>query len=250
VLEDLKLLVDLQVIDARLYELRKDRERLPKLIGYAGETLREIKAEMDAAQAELDQANKDKRAAEDELQAENEHLNKLKLRTTEIKTNKEYFAHLKEIEDCQKKITKVEETELQLMEKVEQAEALLVEKKKLADEEEVIFNKRKVEIEGRFTAGDEEIMELAKKREEVFPKVTEAVAQYYNNLLHKYPESAVVEALNTACTGCRMMIPPQMYNNVRKGESIIKCNNCRRILFYKEEAKEAVKEAAPEKAAG
>jgi len=250
VLEDLKLLMDLQVIDARLHELRKDRERLPKLIGYAGETLREIMGDMDASQAELDQANKEKRAAEDELQAENEHLNKLKLRTTDIKTNKEYFAHLKEIEDCQKKITKIEEAELQLMEKVEQAEATLVEKKKLADEEEESFNKRKVEIEGRFKSGDEEIVELTKKREETFPKVTETVAQYYNNLLHKYPESAVVEAANTACTGCRMMIPPQMYNNVRKGESIIKCNNCRRILFYKEEVKEAVNEVSPEEAAG
>jgi predicted nucleic acid-binding Zn-ribbon protein len=28
------------------------------------------------------------------------------------------------------------------------------------------------------------------------------------------------------------MMPPQMYNNVRKGETVITCNNCRRILYY------------------
>ncbi len=242
-MEDLKLLVEIQGIDARLYELRKDRERLPKLISYAGETLQQAKADMEAAQGELDQAGKEKRAAEAELQAENEHLQRLKLRTTEIKTNKEYFAHFKEIEDCQKKITKIEETELELMEKVEKAEAALAEKKSLAEEEEKRFDERKTDIEGRFVAGDREIMELANKRVEIFPRITETNAQYYSSILSRYPESAVVEAVNTSCTGCRMMIPPQMFNNVRKGESIVKCNNCRRILYYKE-PEAAIKEAA------
>ncbi len=240
-MEDLRLLVELQGIDARLFELRKDRERLPKLISYAGETLRQVKAELEAAQAELDQAGKEKRAAEAELQAENEHLNKLKLRTTEIKTNKEYFAHLKEIEDCQKKITKIEETELELMEKVEKAEAAALEKKGLADEEEKKFGERRIEIEGRFIAGDKEIGELTGKRLEIFPRISETTAQYYSSILVKYPESAVVEAANTSCMGCRMMIPPQMFNNVRKGESIVKCNNCRRILYYREPVAEPAK---------
>ncbi len=240
-MEDLRLLVELQEIDARLFELRKDRERLPKLISYAGEMLRQIKAELEAAQAELDQANKEKRAAEAELQTENEHLNKLKLRTTEIKTNKEYFAHLKEIEDCRKKIAKIEETELELMEKVEKAEAAAFEKKALADDEEEKFNERKAEIESRFVAGDGEMEELAKKRVEIFPRISETTAQYYSSILVKYPESAVVEAANTSCMGCRMMIPPQMFNNVRKGESIVKCNNCRRILYYREPAAEPSK---------
>ncbi len=240
-MEDLRLLVELQGIDARLYELRKDKERLPKLISYAGETLQQIKAEMDAARAELEQVNKEKRAADAELQTENEHLNKLKLRTTEIKTNKEYFAHLKEIEECQKKIAKIEETELELMEKVEKAEAAASGKKGLADEEEKKFNERKTEIEGRFVAGDREMEELSGKRLEIFPKITETHAQYYSTILAKYPESAVVEAANTSCTGCRMMIPPQMFNNVRKGESIIKCNNCRRILYYREPVAEPSK---------
>ncbi len=237
-MEDLRLLVELQGIDTRLFELRKDKERLPKLISYAGEALQQIKAELEAARAELDQAGKEKRAADAELQAENEHLNKLKLRTSEIKTNKEYFAHLKEIEECQKKIAKTEESELELMEKVEKAEAAVSEKKALAGEEEKTFAERKSEIESRFVSGDKEMEELARKRVEIFPKITETHSQYYSSILARYPESAVVEAANTSCTGCSMMIPPQMFNNVRKGESIIKCNNCRRILYYREPAAE------------
>lgn len=234
VLEDIKILVGLQEIDAEMYQLEKNRERLPRLVALARETLGNVEAEMDAARAALEAASAGKRGVESELQTEGAHLERLKARSSEIKTNKEYFAHLKEIEDCQKKVAGLEDTSLQLMENVEKAEAELAEKKKLFDEEEARFSESKVNIEKRFVDGDNRIAELKAKRAEIIPSITKEVFDYYELNRKRYPDSGVVEASSGLCTGCRMMLPPQMFNNVRKGETIVKCNNCRRILFFKE----------------
>lgn len=234
VLEDLRLLVELQDVDKKIYKIEKKKGELPVLVARAGEALRAEEAETRAAQAELDAANKEKKDAEAELQKEGEHLVKLKLRSTEIKTNKEYFAHLKEIEDCEKKISDIEEKSLLLMEKVEKAEAGVAAKKEILATEQEKFEREKAEIEISLSGGDEELKALKEKREGIVPKISGTVLVHYQSMSQRYSGNAVVEAAGGCCTGCRMMLPPQQFNNVRKGETVIMCNNCRRILYSKE----------------
>ena len=236
VLEDLKFLIDLQEVDQRIHRINKNKERLPRLVKLAGETLRDAEAARDAAQEAYDTVTKERRESEAKIQDETELLKKLKLRSTEIKTNKEYFAHLKEIEECQKRISKLEESVLALMEGVEKAEAELSEKKRLAADEESKFTENKANIEKRFEADDKALAELTARREELLPKISKEAVGQYREVHRLYPDSAVVEAVNGNCTGCRMTIPPQVFNNVKKGESVIMCYNCRRILFFKGQA--------------
>jgi len=233
VLEDLRLLVELQEIDQKVYELKKDRERLPVLVARAGEVHASAQAEAKSAQAEVDAAVKEKKAVDSEIQQETARLDKMKQRSSEIKNNKEYYAHLKEIEDCQKKITSLEDRTLELMEKAEKSEALLKEKKEALAVEQVSFEEEKTRIEKTFESGEAMLKELKQKRKAVLPKISKAAAEYYAQALKRYPDSAIVETVGGSCTGCRMMMPPQQYNNVRKGETVITCNNCNRILYFR-----------------
>jgi len=234
VLDELRVLVEVQGLDARLHQIEKDRERLPRLIKIASEDLNIAESDAAAAEAALNAANKSKVDVDTELQTENEHLRKLKLRSTEIKTNKEYFAHLKEIEDCQKKISGLEETTLVLMEDVEKAGAVVTEKTARLDEEKAKFAENKVRIEQKFVSGDNEHKELTEKRGVLMKQLSSENKAYYCEILKLFPDSAVAPARDGMCTGCRMTIPPQVFQNVRKGETIVHCNNCRRVLYFKE----------------
>ena len=233
-LEDIRLLVEVQEIDVKILDINREREKLPVMVALAGESLAAVQAEAKAAQDEYDGTVKEKRSVETELKDESERILKMKLRSSEIKTNKEYYAHLKEIEDSQKKIATLEDRSLELMETVEKAEADLAAKKAILAEEEDKFKVRKVEIEKGFEDGVKELADLKKKRAAIIPKVSKPVVANYDHVLQRYPDSAVVEAANGSCTGCRMMIPPQVFNNVRKGEVLMTCNNCGRILYYKD----------------
>jgi len=43
---------------------------------------------------------------------------------------------------------------------------------------------------------------------------------------------AVAEARNGACTACFMALRPQMMAEVRRGEELVTCDHCNRILYY------------------
>ena len=43
---------------------------------------------------------------------------------------------------------------------------------------------------------------------------------------------AVAEARNRSCTACFMSLRPQVMAEIRRGEDVITCDNCGRILFY------------------
>ena len=43
---------------------------------------------------------------------------------------------------------------------------------------------------------------------------------------------AVAEARNGLCTICHVRLRPRVFNEVRKNESIIQCDSCRRILYF------------------
>lgn len=233
-LEELRLLIELQGIDAEINDIEKEKATLPVIIESAAAQLRQAEAEASEAGAASDAATKKKSDVETELTAMNDQLQKLKLRTTDIKSNKEYFAHLKEIEDTERRISELEDSSLQLMDSIKEASEALTVKDEILSAEKEKFEHERSRIEKGFEESAARLAELNEKRAALLPGVPERIAMHYNSMLRKYPDSAVALAERGTCTGCRMTMPPQMYNNVRKGETIITCNNCKRILYYVE----------------
>jgi hypothetical protein len=43
---------------------------------------------------------------------------------------------------------------------------------------------------------------------------------------------AVAEARDGGCTVCHVRMRPQMFNEVRRGENLIQCESCMRILYF------------------
>ena len=48
---------------------------------------------------------------------------------------------------------------------------------------------------------------------------------------------AVALAKVGTCQGCRMRLPPQLYNEIQKHLQIHFCPNCQRILYYEANAR-------------
>ena len=48
-------------------------------------------------------------------------------------------------------------------------------------------------------------------------------------------DRALAEARDYKCMACRMTIRPQVFSDIRRGNSIITCESCGRILYFKRE---------------
>ena len=47
-------------------------------------------------------------------------------------------------------------------------------------------------------------------------------------------EGGIVAVKGNVCNGCHMILPSQFANEVRKGESVLFCPYCSRVLYYLE----------------
>jgi hypothetical protein len=119
------------------------------------------------------------------------------------------------------------------MEALEQAEALLTER---ADEIASLNSDR----EARLKTFDDETALRSEKlagdrnaRGELVAALPKAMSQLYTRISARIRDGvAVAQARNGACMACFMALRPQAMAQVRRGDEIITCDNCNRILYY------------------
>jgi len=232
--EQLGLLIALQEIDTKIRSYNVEKNRLPEIL--AGLERKRIASneELDKVKEALQAAQKNKRDRDLDLEAGVQKVEKLRTRSSEIKNNKEYQALLKEIETMEKDNKAIEDDVLVLMEKIDAATTAIGAAEKRVKEEETQIQAEQKEHEKAFEKLAQELSVLESHRQEAVTRIQPPVLLQYQKLLATKAGVAMAEARGESCSGCYMSIPPQVFVNVKKNESIITCPNCNRILYYKE----------------
>ena len=145
----------------------------------------------------------------------------------------EYTAAIREADAARKQISAFETQELEQMEVFDQAEKELKER---APEIERLG----ADMEERFKAFDEQAriqeqqLEAARaERERLMMELPQTTSALYKRIASRIRDGvALAEARNGACMACFMSLRPQIMADVRRGEEIITCDNCNRILYY------------------
>ncbi|MGO9614759.1 MAG: zinc ribbon domain-containing protein [Dissulfurispiraceae bacterium] len=230
--EQLKLLMELQKLDSSILSTRIQIQEVPAKIS-SGEA--PLKAAQDAhdraakSYAALDKKKKDKELELDDINAK---INKLKQRAGEIKTNKEYQAHLKEIEKVELDMKAAEDELLYVLMSLEESERMWnKEKIDLANERAKLDAFRK-EHEGELSRYKETLKAQTEDRKTLVDSIESSLYNQYMNILRMARGLAVVEAKNEICQGCNIHIPPQLFVELKSTDEIMQCPQCRRILFY------------------
>lgn len=246
VLEDL---IGLQALDLAIAELERVAGEIPRQVQALEDALATSRTSLDRAKADAEATQKLRRSQEKVLDEVVEEQRKKQGRLFEIKTNQEYSAVLKEIEALKERQGRLEEEILGLMEK---GEALAGEIRRLEAEFAAADARCKAE-RGRKAA---ELTEVQAKlrdlqtRWKVQAKPIDAeLLQTYRKLLRTRAGRAVVPAIierrkvksftsheereetSAACGGCNVSLRPQFVNELRRGEELMTCTSCSRILY-------------------
>jgi predicted nucleic acid-binding Zn-ribbon protein len=166
------------------------------------------------------------------------------------KKQDEYTAAIREADAARKQISTLETQILEQMEALEKAEAALNER---ADEIASLNSDR----DARLQAFDEETKQQADKlaadraqREQLLGVLPKPMGALYNRISKRIRDGiAVAEARNGACMACFMALRPQAMAEVRRGQEVLTCDNCNRILYYAGESAHANSPAAAPKMA-
>lgn len=233
--EEIKQLLELQNLDLELQSDKREMDEIPAKIDSLNEELKNLGASLKAESERLDEDEKEKRTKEVELKEEEIKLKKSRDKLNVVKTNKEYKAALKEVEDHNRQNSLLEERILALMDEldslrntVEQLESDYEERSKEVGAEIGVLTKKTEDI-------NESIEKKKEKRNGLLEKIDPDYSIKYNRLINNLEGQVVVGVINGICNGCFMNLPPQFFNEMLRDRDIKVCPNCSRLIFYKEE---------------
>ena len=232
--EQLGLLIQLQEIDESIRSRREETQKIPGQLAEIEQRAEANKADIETARQALDEAQKAKRARDLDLEDGGRKVEKLKGRTSEIKTNKEYTALLKEIETAEQENKAIEDDILKFMERIDGATAAIAAAEQRAAEESSALDAERRRLEEEGTRVERELSAAEQARNDLAMRVEETALAEYQRLIGPKGGKVVVEARGESCSGCFMSIPPRIFVTVKKNESINACPHCHRILYFKE----------------
>ena len=93
-------------------------------------------------------------------------------------------------------------------------------------------------LRSRAVALKGEIEHDTRERDTLVVTVPEDLRRRYELIFQRRGGLAVVEIRAGVCLGCRMNVPPQLANIVRRNEQVNVCPNCQRIIYFRPEPQE------------
>ena len=120
---------------------------------------------------------------------------------------------------------------LKLLEEAEQAEkALTASTEKLEALQKELEAARKDSAESLVLL-EKRRSERAAEREAVLPSVLPAILQQYDRIKSRFPVDPMVAVSNNSCSGCHIQVAAQLMVQIHKGDSMVRCRGCGRILY-------------------
>ncbi|MBI1821105.1 MAG: hypothetical protein HYR79_05280 [Nitrospirae bacterium] len=232
--EEMGLLIQLQRIDTHLSKFNEKEQQYKKKIEIEGQNLESLKIKLREIQIQLEKTAKEKKEKEKETEIQEQGIQKTQSHLKEIKNNKEYQAHLNEIDALKKGLGALEDVVLFLMDKMEvlKNEAALHEAE--FKEQETKFLETVKEIEKEISRLLEEKSQFEEERKKVSGQANKKILAQYEHLLASKKGTAILALNGTTCPGCHMNLPPQLIAEVKRNDKMLTCSHCYRILYWQE----------------
>src|SRR5215469_6466356 len=231
-LPDLQLVIRLQDIDNRLAELEREIAALPKHTAEIEKKLVSHERKLEADRAALSANQKERKKCEADIQTEDQKISKLKDQSRLAKTNEQLHAFQKEIEFFQASIRKMEDRVLELMTESEPLDRNVKIAEAALKTEKAQVEAEKQQARERTAADEKAAQELRKDRTAITSQATPAVYQRYERVRKARRGIGIAEAVDGRCSACNMAMRLQFFQDLKKGDQVMACESCQRILYY------------------
>jgi len=233
--EQINILVKLQKIETETDSIKLKLSDVSKRLENLDDGLKEFERTIEDQESIINELKKRYRNYESDAQMNLELEKKSQEKLRSVKTNREYQSILKEIEDIKAKNSKIEDEMIGCLDRMDETEKIIATKKdeylQLADS----IKNEKVSINQEVEQGKKKLAELETDRKGVSSVAEpELLKKYFIIKEQNQGGLAVVPVKDAVCHGCNVNLPPQLYNELHRCETLKFCPICHRIIYLKE----------------
>ena len=235
-------LLDVQTLDSRADQLRHQRANLPEIAEIATLT---------ASRTELNDSMRDMQIAVDDLTAAQKKADRdveqVKVRRSKdqdrmdqglISNPKDLERMQHELDSLNRRITTLEDEELEVMEELEEAQVRLTElQRQIADADERLTTLT-AERDRRTAEIDAELSTVSAEREPAVADMPSDLLALYDRLRESKNGVGAAALKARQCGGCRLSIDPSELSHIKSAspDLVIRCEECQRILVRTDES--------------
>lgn len=223
---------ELQDRDMRRLALEQQLKAAPRDIAAIEAKIAAEKQAIETAKTEWRELEAKKKLLETEIQGTEQKIAKYRTQQLEVRKNDEYRALTHEIETAQTAVGGFEEEELKIMFSIDEAK-----KRFAAAEAGLKSNISGYEGKIRTLQAHEkelqtEVQTAVTAMEAARPAVPEDQLKIYDRLARKPGLPVCVPVSGGRCGGCHMKVSANIEFEARKGENIVTCDQCSRMVYF------------------
>jgi hypothetical protein len=241
----IEAVVALHKTNSELVGARERLEGIPDWMKELHEEHTVKKSEIDAVAAKRDEAAKERRAAEAELSDAQERQKHFQSQISQVSTQREYTAVLKEIDTVKAQISDLEKRVLEAIDTHDEAEkelARLEEGFRELDEryqaELAKWEAEKPEVARKVEILSREVEELRSKLPRPFTSLFDRIYDRHGTTsLSRIGKIKMIRGSNAMwhCEACSYNVRPQIVIEIKNDGAIVQCDSCKRILYIEDE---------------
>ena len=231
----IKKLIDLQNCDSRIADVQDKKEQGPVKIRRLEEGLIVFESKLKEELERLEACKQEGREIDREIEDIDSRIEKSNKKLSNIKSNKEYSAALKELDDLKRVKSLSEDKVLEIMEEIEVLEAGCVESKTKMEKLKNDVEKDRDKIMHEMKTLEQEFKRLEMERVGLGQAIDENLLKKYDFIRERKGGIVVSPVIKGVCQACHIDIPPQQFNEVIRGDKLMTCPNCIRIIYWGED---------------
>jgi predicted nucleic acid-binding Zn-ribbon protein len=237
-LEQLRLLLDLQEVDEAIAEARLKQRKLPDLVAKELAAFTEAEEALKEAEQTLADLETSRRDKEGQLEEQEAHMQRLKGHLKEITNTREYQAYIQEMDGVQRTVGQLEEEILGILADIDGIREQVAERRKDFDAHRQIYETERAKVDEELARIEKDVEAAQAAKAERSAKIQPALLKRYDKI-NAQMRRALVAVESYSCGGCHMNVPPQLVSEVKRANQIHQCPHCHRLLFVPERVEEA-----------
>ena len=231
-LKQIEQLVELQKVDDAIFAVKTELKQAPQDLESLEQRFATAEAQRNKVLDKLTHIQEQQKRLSLEIDDDSVRIKKSKSKLMQVGNTREYHAMMREMDSMEKQNRSREEEKLALLEELQlQNDALAeVDQTYLAVKAELEVKREG--LQERMDKAATKLVGLEKTRANTGSEVPQPVFQRYEFIRRRLEHPVIVPVHAGVCSGCHIAIPPQSFIELQRGQQILSCPNCQRLIYW------------------